>query len=86
ADLACLVSEISCLEVELYQNMSSQQFAEKEAEMDKAIPILTDQQIVFQFMELIALLGNGHNLLIPAWGVTGNFQQQPFQFYQFNDG
>ena len=45
----------------MYQNMNSQQFAEKVAEIDKSIPDLTDQQIVFQFMELIALLGNGHN-------------------------
>ncbi|WP_294413030.1 hypothetical protein, partial [Pseudoalteromonas sp.] len=86
ADLAFLVSEIKRLHVAMYQNMSSQQFAEKVAEIDKSIPILTDQQIVFQFMELIALLGNGHNLLIPAWGETGNFQQLPFQFYQFSDG
>ena len=86
ADLAFLVAEIKRLHVAMYQNMSSQQFAEKVAEIDKSIPDLTDQQIVFQFMELIALLGNGHNLLIPAWGEKGNFQQLPFQFYQFSDG
>ncbi|KZY44422.1 hypothetical protein A3733_15655 [Pseudoalteromonas shioyasakiensis] len=86
ADLAFLVAEIKRLHVAMYQNMSSQQFAEKVAEIDKSIPDLTDQQIVFQFMELIALLGNGHNLLIPAWGKKGNFQQLPFQFYQFSDG
>lgn len=85
-DLEFLVREIKRLHVAMYQNMSQHQFAEKVAEIDKAIPNLTDQQIVFQFMELIALLGNGHNLLIPAWGEKGNFQQLPFQFYQFSDG
>ena len=86
ADLAFLVAEIKRLHVAMYQNMNPQQFADKVADIDKAIPNLTDQQIVFQFMELIALLGNGHNLLIPAWGEKGNFQQLPFQFYQFSDG
>lgn len=86
ADLAFLVAEIKRLHVAMYQNMSPQQFAVKVADIDKAIPNLTDQQIIFQFMELIALLGNGHNLLIPAWGEKGNFQQLPFQFYQFSDG
>lgn len=85
-DLAFLAAEIKRLHVAMYQNISPQQFAEKVASIDKAIPIMIDQQIIFQFMELIALLGNGHNLLIPAWGEKGNFQQLPFQFYQFSDG
>ena len=85
-DLQFLVSEIERLHVAMYQNMTEQQFAQKIAAIDKAIPNLKDEQIVYQFMELIALLGNGHNLLIPAWGEKGNFQQLPFQFYQFSDG
>lgn len=85
-DLQFLVSEIKRLHVAMYQNMTEQEFAQKTAAIDHAIPRLTDAQIVYQFMELIALLGNGHNLLIPAWGEAGNFQQLPFQFYQFSDG
>lgn len=85
-DLQFLVGEIERLHVAMYQNMAEQEFAQKITAIEHAIPRLTDAQIIYQFMELIALLGNGHNLLIPAWGEAGNFHQLPFQFYQFSDG
>ncbi len=85
-DLAFLVAEIKRLHVAMYHKITPAQFNKKVHEIEQSIPKLSDQQIVFQFMELIAMLGNGHNLLIPAWGESGNFKQLPFQFYQFNDG
>lgn len=60
-DLRFLISEIERLHVAMYQNMTKQQFDKKVEEIYAAIPSLSDEQIVYQFMELIGLLGNGHN-------------------------
>ena len=86
ADLSYLVSEIKRLHVDPFHHVSEAKFNDKVEEINKQIAELDDQQIIFQFMELLDLLNNGHNFIIPAWGNRGNFSQLPFQFYQFADG
>ncbi|NOU51957.1 hypothetical protein HG263_15600 [Pseudoalteromonas sp. JBTF-M23] len=86
SDLAYLYAEIQRLHVNPFHSISQADFKAQVDALDKRIPQLSDQQIVFGFMQLIGLLNNGHNILIPAWGAQGNFTQLPVQFYLFNDG
>ena len=85
-DLDYLVSEIKRLHVDMYHHVSEAEFTNKVHSIRKAINTLDDQQIVFEFMALLGMLGNGHNFIIPAWGKYGSFTQLPMQFYWFSDG
>ncbi|KAF7785531.1 hypothetical protein PRUB_a4206 [Pseudoalteromonas rubra] len=85
-DLQYLAAEIRRLHVSAFHRMSEQAFAHKVAQIDKRIPALRDQQIVFELMQLLGMLENGHNFIIPAWGKAGNYQQLPVQFYLFEEG
>ncbi|QTL36444.1 hypothetical protein [Pseudoalteromonas viridis] len=85
-DLHYLAEEIRRLHVSAFHRMSEQDFERKVAQIDKRIPALSDQQVVFELMQLLGMLENGHNFIIPAWGKAGNTQQLPVQFYLFEEG
>ena len=85
-DLKFLVEEIKRLHVNMYHTISPQAFQSRVDQINKEIPSLTDQQVVFEFMQLLALVGNGHNLIIPGFGAKGAFSQLPVTFYWFSDG
>ncbi len=85
-DLIFLVDEIKRLHVNMYHTVSPDVFENTVDNIDESIPLLNDQQIVFEFMQLLALLGNGHNFIVPGFGAKGSFSQIPMQFYWFTDG
>ncbi|WP_182440219.1 tetratricopeptide repeat protein [Colwellia sp. RSH04] len=85
-DLKFLVSEIKRLHVNMYHSISEDNFERMVATINKKIPTLSDQQIVFEFMKLVASTGNGHNFIVPAYAKIGAFNQLPLQFYLFSDG
>ncbi len=85
-DLHYLAGEIKRLHVHPFHATSTKAFEQKVSNLDRSIPELSDQQIVFAFMQVLGMLGNGHNLLIPAYGEKGSFNQLPMQFYWFADG
>lgn len=85
-DLEFLVSEIHRLHVNVYHAISKKRFEKMVTDIFDEIPSLSDQEIVFRFMKLVAALGNGHNFIIPTFNDKGAFQQLPLQFYKFSDG
>jgi hypothetical protein len=85
-DLLYLVDEIKRLHVNMYHSVSPEDFQSKISSINKRIPSLTDQQVVFEFMQLLGSVGNGHNFIIPGFGAKGSFSQIPMQFYWFSDG
>ncbi|MCG7566219.1 S41 family peptidase [Pseudoalteromonas sp. CnMc7-15] len=85
-DLDFLVAEIERLHVNAFHHISQKAFTAKVQQIAEAIPDLSDQQIVFQFMSLLGSLGNGHNFIVPTHSLKGAFTQLPVQFYRFNDG
>ncbi|KZN49747.1 S41 family peptidase [Pseudoalteromonas luteoviolacea] len=85
-DLAYLVAEINRLHANPFHSVTEIEFNAKVEAIYSEIPRLTDSQIVFEFMRLLAMVNNGHNFFVPAWGKKGNFTQLPMQFYQFRDG
>jgi hypothetical protein len=86
SDLRILDDELRRLHVNLYHKISAENFEQKIADIELRIPTLSDQEIVFAFMELVGGLGNGHNLLIPTNGAKGSFSRLPVEFYWFSDG
>ncbi|MCO7224406.1 S41 family peptidase [Pleionea sp. CnH1-48] len=85
-DLNFLVEEIKRLHINMYHSVSKAKFEQIVSRINDRIPYLSDQEIVFEFMKLVATLGNGHNFIVPAFGKKGSFKQLPLQFYQFSDG
>jgi len=85
-DLHYLAGEINRLHVHPFHATSAEAFEQKVNDIHRRIPELSDQQVVFAFMQLLGTLGNGHNLIVPAFGEKGSFNQLPMQFYWFSDG
>ena len=85
-DLHYLAGEIERLHVHPYHATSAAAFEQKVSDINRRIPELSDRQVVFAFMQLLGTLGNGHNLIVPAFGEKGSFNQLPMQFYWFSDG
>ena len=85
-DLQFLLSEIKRLHVNPYHSVSAQELELNAKLIAEDIPKLSDEQIVFQFMELLATVGNGHNFIVPTHSLKGAFTRLPVQFYWFNDG
>jgi tetratricopeptide (TPR) repeat protein len=85
-DLHYLAREIERLHVHPYHATSAEAFEQKVNDIDCRIPELSDRQVVFAFMQLLGMLGNGHNFIVPAFGEKGSFNQLPMQFYWFSDG
>lgn len=86
-DLRTLASEIARLHVAPSKlPMAGEELQQILAEIDAEIPSLSDQQIVFRFMELVGALGSGHNLILPTGAAHGSFTRLPLEFYWFADG
>jgi len=85
-DLNFLVAEIKRLHVNIYHAVSKETFDQMVVNINNKIPSLSDQEITFEFMKLVAAMGNGHNFIVPAYAQKGSFNQLPLQFYKFTDG
>lgn len=85
-DLDFLVSEIKRLHVNMHHIVSKESFENMVLDINEKIPVLSDQEIVFEFMKLVSSLGNGHNFIIPTFNEKGSFTQLPIQLYKFSDG
>ncbi|MDQ2076885.1 hypothetical protein [Marinimicrobium sp. ABcell2] len=85
-DLQFLLSEIKRLHVDPYHTVSKEDLYIKAESIAERIPELSDQQIVFNFMELLASVGNGHNFVVPTHSLKGAFTRLPVEFYWFSDG
>lgn len=85
-DFNFLVAEIKRLHVNVYHSVSKDNFEKMVVNISSKIPSMTDQEIVFEMMKLVATMGNGHNFIVPAYSKMGSFSQLPFQFYLFSDG
>jgi tetratricopeptide (TPR) repeat protein len=85
-DLRALESELCRLHIDLHNSLSAAEFEKSINEIDRRIPSLTDQEIIFEFMKLVGALGSGHNFLIPTNGARGSFSRLPVEFYWFSDG
>lgn len=85
-DLHYLAAEIKRLHLHPYHPISAAAFKQQVNDINRRIPALSDQQVVFFLMQLLGTLGNGHNFIIPVFGEKGPSKQLPMSFYCFSDG
>jgi tetratricopeptide (TPR) repeat protein len=85
-DLDFLVSEIKRLHVDPFHSVSEEEFILQKEKITHKIPTLTDKQMTFELMTLVGMLGNGHNIIVPANANRGALHQLPMKFYLFTDG
>jgi hypothetical protein len=77
-DLGFLAKELPRLHVNAFHTTSKNDFEMRVAELDTAIPTLTDHQVVLRLMELVAQVGDGHTSL----NFTSFYQgEEPWRLY-----
>jgi hypothetical protein len=82
ADLAFFANELPARHVNAFKYVTREAFAQAVAEVDSAIPYLTDQQIRWRFMRLTALVRDGHtNAQMPMYP-----QRLPITTWWADDG
>ncbi len=85
-DLRLLWREINRLAYEPFRHHSRALFLERIAEIDLAIPELTDLQVLIEFEKLLVLLGDGHAGVYPPADDDENRRSLPVQFFRFEEG
>lgn len=70
---------------EPFRTIPEQQFNAAVADLNDRIPSLTDQQIVFSFIQLTAMIRDGHTFITPLQDGL-DFHMYPLRLYWFSDG
>jgi tetratricopeptide (TPR) repeat protein len=85
-DLHFLWREIKRLAYSPFRFVEEATFLERIAEIDQAIPELTDLQIVLEMNKLLVLLGDGHAGVYQTADRDDSRRALPVQFYTFEEG
>lgn len=83
-DLAFLARAIPQHHANAFHSISSAQFDDAVNRLDRAIPSLTDHQVIVEMMRLVALIGDGHTKL--GGGLDFISGRLPLRFEVFGDG
>jgi hypothetical protein len=85
-DLHLLAREIERRHYDPFRATSRQQFEASVQALDKAIPTLSDNQLATRFMKILAMVNDGHSLIIGASGLPEFRKSVPLRFYLFEEG
>lgn len=85
-DLHFLWREITRLAYDPFRRVSEDVFLQRIAEIDRAIPALTDLQIIVEMEKLLAFLGDGHAGVYQTADIDESRRALPLQFYAFEEG
>lgn len=80
-DLRDLAAEIPRRHKNAFHSVTREDFERAVAELDSAIPGLTDDQIVVGLMRIIAMIGDGHT----QYAMPATFRFFPVELYWFGD-
>ena len=83
-DLATLAVELPPRHIAPFAKVSQTDFEAAVADLEAAIPTLSDEQITVRLMQVVALLGDSHTAL--ALNFTPESLVFPLNFYSFSDG
>lgn len=84
-DLQSLADALINNHREPFRITPEEQFRAAVADLDARIPSLTDHQIVFGFMQLTAMLRDGHTFITPLQDGL-DYHLYPLRLYWFSDG
>jgi len=84
-DLARFASNYVTTFPEPFAKMSQEEFEASIDRLHNNIPSLSSQQIIVEFMKLVASIEDGHTWLLPQQAATG-YRMLPLRVYHFSDG
>lgn len=84
-DLQTLADLLTTRHREPFRTISEEKFTAAVADLNDRIPTLTDQQIVFGFIQLAAMIRDGHTFITPLQEGL-DFHMYPLRLYWFSDG
>lgn len=85
-DLRLMAREIERRGYSPFHKISREEFDRRVADLDAAIPKLTDMQIVIEMMKLTAALGDGHTMIYGFFERPEFLQNVPVEFASFQEG
>jgi tetratricopeptide (TPR) repeat protein len=86
ADLRLLAREVRRRSYSIVRLLGEQQFNDAVEELDRAIPRLTDVQIIVELTKLLRPLGDGHAYIDLPDDATELRRALPLQFFLFEEG
>lgn len=84
-DLQSLVKALTEQHREPFRTITEVQFMAAVDDLNEHIPDLTDEQIVFGFMQLVAMIRDGHTFITPLQEEL-DYHMYPLRLYWFSDG
>jgi hypothetical protein len=84
-DLRYLAERMEQIHPNLYWRVPKEAFQNMIAQVEKKLPDLTRNQIIMEFVKIVALI-DGHTTVPLLQQPVANFHIYPLRFYLFNDG
>jgi hypothetical protein len=85
-DLHYLATRLPRIHPNLFLNMTRTEFEHAVAELDEAIPSLSNEEVIVGFARIVAMAGDLHTALSLLQKQSGFFPGSPFRLYWFSDG
>ena len=85
-DLEYMVDRLEALHYDLYHAVSPAEWQAAKNELFRRLPEWDDAQIIGEAMALVAMLQDGHTVVIPPFGGERAFHQLPVMLSRFEDG
>ncbi|MGB6386957.1 MAG: tetratricopeptide repeat protein [Terriglobales bacterium] len=85
-DLHYLSVEMPKRHKNLFHSMTREQFEAAVSRLDERIPVLTRSQILVELARIVAMVGDGHTSLFPAYNPALGLHRYPIKFYLFKEG
>ena len=86
ADIDFFSNRMKQFHYNLFSNIIEEEWDAKVAELHNQIKDLSDEEIIVRFMNLSAIVGDGHTTIVPPISDKFNFKMSPFLIYIFDDG
>ena len=87
ADLRVLATEMPLRHRNLFHTVKREQFEAAVKSLDERIPGLTRNQVIVEFMRIVAMVKDGHTGIAGLlWDPKIGFRSYPLSLYFFKDG
>ncbi len=85
-DLHYLAMRLPRIHPNLFHNITRTDFEQAVAELDEAIPSLSNEEVIVGIARVVAIAGDSHTALGLLQDRSGFFPGSPFRLYWFSDG
>lgn len=85
-DLLSYVEQLRKVHPKPFAYVAEARFDSAVAALDRRLPMLSDAEVAMGFMRLMAMLGDGHSVVLPTSRAIGFGRVIPVRLYAFEDG